>query len=96
LRTQGEKAYYNTPSEFNAYFQEGAQEVEDLFKAIHKARPDKVTEFLSTLEVFKNWVVIKSNMFSKHWYDNIEGKWRKKFIKRLYTLYKELVKRYEV
>jgi len=96
LKTKGEKAYYNTASEFNAYFQEGSQEVEDLFKAIAKARPEKIKEFLSSLEVFKNWVVLKSDMFSKHWYDNIEGKWRKKFLKRLYTLYKALRKKYEV
>jgi hypothetical protein len=96
LKAKGEKAYFNTASEFNAYFQEGSQEVEDLFKAIYKARPEKIKEFLSSLEVFKNWVVLKSNMFSGYWYENIEGKWKRKFLKRLYTLYKALVKKYEV
>ena len=101
LRTKGEKAYYNTPGEFNAYFQEGEQEVEDLFKAIAKVKlsaghSDKLKEMLSDIEIFKNWVVLKSNMFSKDWYNSLELKWKKKFMKRLYTLYIALKKEYKI
>lgn len=96
LRTKGERAYYNTPAEFNAYFQEGSQEVEDLFKHVHKAKPDKLKEILSDIEIFKTWVILKSSMFSKQWYENLEGKWKKKFYKRFYTLFKALRKKYEI
>jgi hypothetical protein len=96
LKTKGEKAYYNTPAEFNAYFQEGAQETEDLFKGVAKAKPSHLQVMLASFDTFKHWVTTKSGsaFFSKHWFDALEGKWKKKFLKRLYTLYKAMVKEY--
>ena len=94
--TQGDKAYYNTASEFNAYFQEGASEVEDLLKHVWKVKPDKVTEILSTMEVFKSWMLVKTDFFSKNWHQSLDLKWKRKFLKRLATFYKGLVKEYEI
>jgi len=98
LKAKGEKAYYNTPAEFNAYFQEGAQEVEDLFKGVARAKPDHLKVMLASLDTFKHWVVTKSGsaFFSRHWFDSLEGKWKKKFLKRLYTLYQAMVKEYDI
>jgi len=93
---KGDKAYYNTASEFNAYFQEGAAEVEDLLKHVWKVKPDKVTEILSSMEVFKNWMLVKTDFFSKNWHQSLDLKWKRKFLKRLATYYKGLVKKYEI
>lgn len=93
---KGIKAYYNTASEFNAYFQEGAAEVEDLLKYVWKVKPDKVTEILSSMEVFKNWMLVKTDFFSKDWHQSLDLKWKRKFLKRLATFYKGLVKEYEI
>ena len=96
FKTKGAKAYYNTPAEFNAYFQEGAQETEDLFKAVARVKPDHLKVMLNNFDTFKHWVTTKSgsSFFSRHWFDALEGKWKKKFLKRLYTLYKAMVKEY--
>ena len=92
---KGDAAYYNTAGEFNAYFQEGASEVEDLLKHVWKVKPDKVIEILSSMEVFKNWMLVKTNFFNKNWHTSLDLKWKRKFLKRLATFYKGLVKEYE-
>lgn len=67
---KGDKAYYNTPTEFNAYYQEGA---EVLMRNLKRLSKD-----------FKTFV--KKDVpryFDKDFLENMNSKYRKHFIKRL-------------
>lgn len=79
-------SYFNDPVEFNAYFQEMAFGLEGLMGTESKLRdyPEKFA-YYSTWEGFQDMAKTLSV------YDKLSGKYKKKFMKRLYGLWKELV-----
>lgn len=79
--------YYNSPSEYNAYYQEAANYLVNLLK------DDKVLSIIrknhSTFNSFYSWML--NNVFSKRFVANLNDKNKLKIQKRLYNIYSEYI-----
>lgn len=82
--------YYNTPEEFNAYYQEAAFEVERLIDSL----PDKFKKkWLASFDKFLNTAY---GQLSKAFVENLNSKYERKLKKRLYNLYLYLIDKYNL
>lgn len=72
--------YYNSPIEFNAYFQQGMHNV---MNHIEKTNPQ-----LGSFEDFKREHLVDFNLSFRQ---NLNAEYQKKFDRRLYKIYKHLV-----
>lgn len=88
--------YFNSPQEFNAYYQEGAFSILNSFKGLYKMyskrRPEVIRERLSSYENFMSF-------YSDHWdsrfVENIKtSKYWRKFQKRTLNLYRWIKDKY--
>ena len=83
LDTQDIEGYYNTPEEFNAYYQEGQNQIVRMWKNL----PDDFKKKkLESYKAFQDWA-IDVEFFNKDFLTYIDGKYLKKFKKRLAGLY---------
>ena len=74
------KEYYNSPAEFNAYYQET---VEDIKEDFEKGRL-KINNFEDFVKK------VKKNYFDKDFINNLNKKYERKLDKRLYQLYSSI------
>ncbi len=83
LDTQDIEGYYNTPEEFNAYYQEGQNQIVRMWKNL----PDDFKKKrLESYKAFQSWV-IDVQFFDRDFLTYIDKKYLKKFKKRLANLY---------
>ena len=83
LDTQDIEGYYNTPEEFNAYYQEGQNQIVRMWKNL----PDDFKKKrLESYKAFQSWV-IDVQFFDRDFLTYINKKYLKKFKKRLANLY---------
>ena len=87
------EAYYNTPEEFNAFYQEGQSQLIRVWKNLSDRfahRPEFLTDFkkekLKSYKAFQDWVT-DVEFFNRDFLTYINGKYLKKFKKRLANLY---------
>ncbi len=91
---KGPDSYFNSPQEFNAYFQEGANEIVHQINALDKF-PDSVRDhfekkiFGSGFGDFYKYALTKMD---KTFVESLKGKYEKKFKSRLYQLWIEVTK----
>lgn len=83
--------YYNSPSEFNAYYQEGVYRIEDDLEMVSKKRPDIAKEWLDTWEGFKNFALMR---FDDAFREYLNEKFTKKLYRRLYQVYEDMKSRF--
>lgn len=77
------EGYYNTPEEFNAYYQEGQNQIVRMWKNL----PDDFKKKrLESYKAFQDWA-IDINFFDRDFLTHINKKYLKKFKKRLANLY---------
>jgi hypothetical protein len=84
---QGIEEYVNSPAEFNAYYQDGADRISDIMETagqIEKRKPGTLNKYLKSFNVFKNRFIGK---FHETFIKNMNEKYKKKFDSRLYNLY---------
>ena len=93
LDTQDIEGYYNTPEEFNAYYQEGQSQIIRVWKNLSDRfahRPEFLADFkkkkLESYKTFQDWA-IDIEFFNKDFLTYINSKYLKKFKKRLAGLY---------
>lgn len=95
-RESGLKDYYNSPEEFNAYYQETADDVYNFFSRLHKKVSNPNIEKLinEKLSSFKNFYT----MFKLHSYpgfiENLNSTYKRKLDKRVYNFYTDLNKKF--
>ena len=78
------EAYYNTPEEYNAFYQEGQSQLIRVWKGV----PDDLKKKkLKSYKHFQAWVVHQMEFFDKDFITYINDKYLKKFKKRLANLY---------
>ena len=83
LDTDDIEGYYNTPEEFNAYYQEGQSQIVRIWKNL----PDKFKQKHSKdFKAFQDWAT-DINFFDRDFLTHINKKYLKKFKKRLANLY---------
>lgn len=75
--------YYNSPTEYNAYYQEAANYIVNLFKDDNIL--SKFKEKYTNFETFYKWMV--ENVFEKDYIKNLNDKNKKKLKKRIYNIY---------
>lgn len=95
LRTKGWEAYYNSPAEFNAYYQEGANDVLEFLRIVQQhaepLKPGTVAGYISSFPVFeKNFA--KKPYFNEDFLKALNQKYKRKFMRRLVDLYQEIRK----
>lgn len=81
--------YYNTPEEFNAYYQEGAYALRNFFKKDGFV-PDEIKQ-----EKIKNFYSFKKlalKFFDEHFVKELNKKFKKKLNKRLAGMYHRIIK----
>jgi hypothetical protein len=93
LDTQDIEGYYNTPEEFNAYYQAGQSQIVRVWKNLSDRfahRPEFLADFkkkkLESYKSFQDWA-IDVEFFDKDFLTYINSKYLKKFKKRLAGLY---------
>ena len=93
LDTQDIEGYYNTPEEFNAYYQAGQSQIIRVWKNLSDRfahRPEFLADFkkkkLESYKAFQDWA-IDVEFFDKDFLTYIDSKYLKKFKKRLAGLY---------
>jgi hypothetical protein len=95
--TKGKEDYVNSPAEFNAFYQEGANEIEDFIKIVsdkvEKRRPGTLSKYFVNFEVFKKKVI---NKFHPEFIENLNKKYQRKLDKRLVNLYNSLEDKYRL
>lgn len=85
------EGYYNTPEEFNAFFQEGANSITNMAK--NDIIPiEKKREWFS--KSYKDFEKMALHLFDKGFLDNLNKKYERKFKQRLYQLYKFVNEKY--
>jgi len=77
--------YYNSPTEYNAYYQEAASYISNLLK--DKNLSNKFIEKFKTYEKFYNWML--ENAFDKHYISNLNDLNIKKIKKRVYNIWNQ-------
>lgn len=86
-------AYVNNPKEFNAFYQQGARELERMVKSMKRKAPENVWT-----KIFPNDFTefLKKDSLRRHWddvfVDYMDDRYRKKFVKRVHPLFKWYVK----
>lgn len=78
------EAYYNTPEEYNAFYQEGQSQLVRIWKGLPE---DFKKKKLKSYKHFQAWVVHQMEFFDKDFITYINDKYLKKFKKRLANLY---------
>jgi len=81
--------YYNHPTEYNAYFQEAATYIVNLFKDDNVL--NKFKEDFPTFDGFLNWML--GNVFNKDFVKNLNDKNKIKITKRVYNIYSEFLEK---
>jgi hypothetical protein len=76
--------YYNSPLEFNAYFQQGLYH---LFNEIKTLKPNTLAHYMSSFELFRAWSRIS---FHGAYRRAMSPETQRRFDKRLYALYVHL------
>ena len=82
LKFKNIKDYYNSPHEYNAYYQQDV----DILKKVIKNHPEEKNK-INNFHEFKEYAL---KFFDKQWYKLMNDKYRKKLDKRLYNLYTDL------
>ncbi len=80
--------YYNSPTEYNAYYQEAATYIVNLFKDMDIL--NKFKEKYETFDKFLKWML--ENVFDKDFIKNLNDKNKRKIKKRIYNIYSEFLK----
>jgi len=86
-KTISDKEYYNNPKEFNAFYQEGSNEIEEFFTS------PRISLWAKTQIMGKNFDQFMKNtgkFFADGYVESLNSKNRKKFLQRLYGLYESL------
>lgn len=95
LRKHGFAGYYNSPSEFNAYYQEAANEILSTLRTIKKyaepRKPGSLASFIKDYSTFEKRFLAPP-YFEQGFLEAINDKYRKKLLQRLYGLYVEVRK----
>jgi hypothetical protein len=78
------EAYYNTPEEYNAFYQEGQSQLIRVWKGVPE---DLKKKKLKSYRDFQAWVIFQMEFFDKDFIAHINDKYLKKFKKRLANLY---------
>jgi hypothetical protein len=84
LDTDDIEGYYNTPEEYNAYYQEGQSQLVRIWK---KLPEDLKKKKLKGYREFQAWVIYQMEFFDKDFITHLNDKYLKKFKKRLANLY---------
>lgn len=79
--------YYNTPAEFNAYYQEYIDTIIDI---LNKIPQSKKNELLKDYETFYNWITTAGGI-DRDFVKALNKEYEKKLRKRLYDLYRTLL-----
>jgi len=88
--------YYNNPAEFNAFYQEGAESVEALYQNVFKKTKGNIPiPFKKALKTVNAFYKFSITLFHKAFIENLNSRYRKKFLKRFAALYKEIKKKYK-
>jgi len=90
LQSKGEKGYYNTPEEFNAYYQEGADKIWLTVKKM-KGKSDKEKEKIFPKDYNKFLTKGTLKFFRDEFLYFMDKKYVKKFSKRIADLYKKVL-----
>jgi len=97
LQKGGDKEYYNTAAEFNAFFQEISAFVENILETAYRVNSKKVlVKWLKSFNAFDKTIktVLKQDK-TLHGYITLLGKkYKRKYAKRLYNLYDAMRKNY--
>lgn len=80
--------YYNSPTEYNAYYQEAANYIVNIFKDDNIL--SKFKEKFNNFETFYKWMV--ENVFDKDYIKNLNDKNKTKLKKRVYNIYSDYLK----
>ena len=95
LRKHGMAGYYNSPSEFNAYYQEAANEILSTLRTIKKyaepQKPGTLASFIRDYSTFEKRFLVPP-YFAEGFLTALNDKYRKKLVQRLYGLYVEVKK----
>ena len=78
------EAYYNTPEEYNAFYQEGQSQLVRIWKGLPE---DFKKKKLKSYKHFQAWAVHQMEFFDKNFITYINDKYLKKLKKRLANLY---------
>ncbi len=90
----GSSDYYNSPHEFNAYYQAGATILTDIINGLVKQnRLSAAMSFLSSFDSFKNLAFSHpaGSAFQSKWVNALNDKNKRKLILRLHKLYEFLL-----
>lgn len=95
LRKKAFGAYYNSPAEFNAYYQEGANEVLGTVRSIQQyaepVKPGTLASFIGDYKTFEKRF-LKPPYFNEDFLASLNQQYKKKFMQRFYDLYQEIKK----
>lgn len=94
---KGYAEYYNTPQEFNAFFQEISSFVENIIQTAERVNSTKTLDkWLKTFNDFDKTIkqVLKQDATLHGYITLLNKKYSKKYIKRLYNLYDAMVNKY--
>lgn len=87
----GEKGYFNSAVEFNAYFQGGASEAEKYAADLPAGK--FATMFGRPGSGYRKFRKHYEHLFNKTFRRALEGKWKKKYEVRLWQLYQDMLER---
>ncbi len=92
LKAKGEEAYYNTPEEFNAYYQEGTTELLKIAKSL-KNQPVEIKSKLFPPDIKKFMKDGKrpKKIWGNDFISKMNPKYRKKFAKRVADLFPKVI-----
>ena len=92
LHSKGKtKEYYNTPEEFNAFYQQGANEVHRIVRqvvsGIKSGNKGMISDAEQIIWSFDGFIKNMSHAWRPDWVENLGTKYRRKFKKRIVDLY---------
>lgn len=87
----GKAAYFNSPVEFNAYFQGGASEIEVYASKMGPGQFAK--KFGRPGTGYKKFRKEFERLFNKSWRNELDDKWKRKYEVRLWQLYQNMLAR---
>jgi len=92
LRDKGEKAYYNTPEEFNAYYQEGTTKLLKIAKGLKNTDIRiKSKLFPPDFKKFMKGDERPKKIWGKDFIEKLNPKYKKKFAKRVADLFPKII-----
>ena len=88
--------YFNDPSEFNAYFQSGSKKIEDFFD--RDKRYIKLWYLIENYHKFEDFILqhYREYFYGEGFLENINEKYKRKFLQRLYQLWIFLKNKYSI